>query len=34
MKKEEITIEEYKVGVINSIERRYSELRQLSKAPT
>ena len=34
MKIEEISVEEYKVGVINSIQRRYGYLRQQSKMPT
>jgi hypothetical protein len=34
MKIEEVSAEEYKVGVINSIARRYSHLRQQSKMPT
>jgi len=31
---EEITQAEYTVGVVNSIAKRYKELRQESKAPT
>ena len=31
---EEISQQEYTVGVINSIEVRYKEVRQESKAPT
>jgi len=34
MKIEEITRNEYEVGVINSIENKYPELRQKSKGPT
>jgi hypothetical protein len=31
---EEVTQVEYTVGVVNSIAKRYKELRQESKAPT
>lgn len=33
VKVEEISIEEYKTHVINSIKKKYPTLRQLSKAP-
>lgn len=33
VKVEEISIEEYKVKVINSVKKKYPALRQLSKAP-
>lgn len=34
MEIEEITKEEYKTHVINSIKKKYPKLRQLSKSPT